>query len=140
MIQEFFANGKLLLSAEYFVLDGAKSIALPTKIGQHLTVEPSNDSNIIYWNAKLHDDATWFTAKIDAENLTLIESSNESLGKKMVEILVQLKILNPKIFQNSAYKFTTRLDFPKDWGLGSSSTLIALLAKFANIDEGLNRV
>jgi mevalonate kinase len=27
----FYSNGKLLLTGEYLVLDGAKSLALPTK-------------------------------------------------------------------------------------------------------------
>ncbi len=35
----FRSNGKLLLTAEYLVLDGARAIALPTKLGQSLTVE-----------------------------------------------------------------------------------------------------
>ena len=35
----FRANGKLLLSGEYFVLDGALSLALPTRFGQRLLTE-----------------------------------------------------------------------------------------------------
>ena len=34
--QKFYGNGKLLLTGEYFVLDGALSLALPTKFGQNL--------------------------------------------------------------------------------------------------------
>ena len=35
----FFSKGKLLLTSEYFVLDGALSLAIPTKLGQDLLVE-----------------------------------------------------------------------------------------------------
>lgn len=36
----FKSNGKLLLTGEYLVLDGAVALALPTKMGQIMTVEP----------------------------------------------------------------------------------------------------
>jgi len=40
--QSFYGNGKLLLSAEYFVLDGAVALALPTKLGQSLHVQENS--------------------------------------------------------------------------------------------------
>ena len=36
----YYSNGKLLISGEYVVLDGTKSLAVPTKYGQYLTVVP----------------------------------------------------------------------------------------------------
>jgi mevalonate kinase len=50
-------------------------------------------------------------------------------------ILLTLKQLNPDIF-NGQYSYTvkTRLDFEPEWGLGTSSTLIANLAKWAKVD------
>ena len=33
----FHAQGKLLLTGEYFVLDGAMALALPTRLGQNYT-------------------------------------------------------------------------------------------------------
>ncbi|MEL6277033.1 MAG: GYDIA family GHMP kinase, partial [Bacteroidota bacterium] len=35
------------------------------------------------------------------------------------------------------YNFTTKLEFPQDWGLGSSSTLISLLAQWLEVDPFL---
>ena len=35
---KFYAKGKILLTAEYAVLGGAKALALPTKLGQSLEV------------------------------------------------------------------------------------------------------
>ena len=35
----FRSNGKLLVSAEYLVLDGAEALAFPTRLGQTLSVE-----------------------------------------------------------------------------------------------------
>ncbi|MEX0362209.1 MAG: GHMP kinase, partial [Allomuricauda sp.] len=42
MQQEFYSNGKLLLSEEYAVLDGAVGLAVPAKFGQSLKDVPSN--------------------------------------------------------------------------------------------------
>jgi mevalonate kinase len=39
MKETFYSNGKLLITGEYLVLDGATAFALPTKIGQNLIVE-----------------------------------------------------------------------------------------------------
>ena len=36
--QSYYSNGKLLITGEYAVLDGALSLALPTKFGQELNV------------------------------------------------------------------------------------------------------
>ena len=37
--QSFYAHGKLLITSEYLVLDGAEALALPTVYGQSLEVE-----------------------------------------------------------------------------------------------------
>ena len=44
----FFANGKLLLTSEYLVLDGAKAFAIPTKKGQSLHVEITEKNDSIH--------------------------------------------------------------------------------------------
>ena len=38
-MDEFYSNGKLLLTSEYVVLDGIECLALPTKFGQSLSVK-----------------------------------------------------------------------------------------------------
>ena len=43
---KFKSNGKLLLTAEYLVLDGAKALALPTSFGQQLLIENNNSDYI----------------------------------------------------------------------------------------------
>ena len=46
----FYAKGKLLLTAEYSVLEGAVALAVPTKLGQSLIVNESEDK-IIRWKS-----------------------------------------------------------------------------------------
>ena len=39
MEKTYYSNGKLLLTGEYVVLDGAEALAVPTRFGQNLTVK-----------------------------------------------------------------------------------------------------
>ena len=59
MKQTFYSNGKLLLTGEYVVLDGALALALPTKFGQNLIVEPISSEQIL-WKSFDQDGSTWF--------------------------------------------------------------------------------
>jgi len=45
-LETYRSNGKLLLTGEYVVLDGALSLALPTTLGQRLTVEKNKTSQL----------------------------------------------------------------------------------------------
>lgn len=122
----FHANGKLLLSGEYFILDGAVGLALPTKFGQSLTVEPSTEKGI-FWKSIDCENKLWFEAQF-SESLEIISSSDKDIAKTLQQILSHCNLIT----HHSS--LTTRLDFPNDWGLGSSSTLISLVAQWTNTD------
>ncbi|WP_273274115.1 GYDIA family GHMP kinase [Maribacter polysiphoniae] len=134
MRQEFYSNGKLLLTGEYAVLDGAKALALPTKYGQVLTVEPTQ-TKIISWKSLDKDGKVWFTAEFHSETMEEISSTDAKISKTALEILVETKHLRPDFLTTGeGFNLTTQLTFPKDWGLGSSSTLINNIAQWAHID------
>jgi mevalonate kinase len=111
------ANGKLLITGEYFVLGGAKALAIPTKYGQNLTI---NSSQNFSWKSYDHLDKLWL-------NISNNKTESEA-EKKLMEILTSIKGFELK---NS---FEMRMDFPRDWGLGSSSTLITLLADYFQVN------
>ena len=56
---EIYSSGKVLLTGEYVILDGALSLASPTKFGQHLKFE-ENQSNLINWKSINFDGKIWF--------------------------------------------------------------------------------
>ena len=131
----FYSNGKLLLTGEYVVLDGAKALALPTQKGQSLQVE--NISKLVLeWKALLTDGTEWFSGTIALPTLQIIKGFDDNpLLQRLIKILQATHRLNPYILNGSqGYSVTTRLDFHKDWGLGSSSTLINNIASWAQID------
>lgn len=131
MEKTFYSNGKLLLTGEYLVLDGARALAIPTKKGQFLKVLPSNDS-FIYWNSFDVNDQIWLFVKLDLK-FKVIETSAPDQTGFLVALLKAAKAFNPS-FLESGYKVSTYLEFPNDWGLGSSSTLISNVAQWAEVD------
>ena len=131
MVQKYYSHGKFLLTGEYLVLKGALALALPLKLGQTMTVETVCTPSL-QWNA-YKPNGPWFSVTMNPENLEIINSDDQPKAEKLSEILKAVKQLNPAAFKDGLC-FETRLDFDPNWGLGSSSTLIANLARWANVN------
>ena len=63
------------------------------------------------------------------------EGSAEFIAETLQDILVETRKLNPEFLQpEQGFLVKTNLTFPRDWGLGSSSTLINNIAQWAKVD------
>lgn len=135
MAASFYSNGKLLISGEYLVLDGADAFALPTKFGQDLIVE-EGENNTIEWKSYDYDKHLWFENSISFDEVKTNPAFEvETVKTTLITILHEAYILNPDFIQKSkGYKITTNLTFPRKWGLGTSSTLINNIAQWTNIN------
>jgi len=135
MKKEFYSNGKLLITGEYLVLDGAKAFALPTKFGQNLIVEKGNPQEI-KWTSFDADGSIWFEdtfSFLDISNKIITEKS--SVRNTLIEILHEGYLLNPEFINKfEGFKVATELTFPRNWGLGTSSTLINNIAQWLAVD------
>ncbi|WP_027137202.1 GYDIA family GHMP kinase [Gaetbulibacter saemankumensis] len=131
----FYSNGKLLLTGEYLVLDGAMSLAIPTKYGQSLNVTPITERQLI-WQSLNSDRSIWYKGVFNILNNGIITTSNtDDTSKRIIQIINAIKTLNPNFLNtNQGFKIITELSFPKDWGLGTSSTLINNLAQWAHVN------
>ncbi|NUM31634.1 MAG: GHMP kinase [Bacteroidetes bacterium] len=134
----YFSNGKLLLSGEYMVLNGAKALSVPTTKGQTMTVEQFAGSGNIHWLARDYNGKIWLNISFILQDNYLIPVH---VGNYNEQVKLLNKILNHTLLRNAEliksdfdYEITTNLQFPNDWGLGSSSTLISNLSKWAKID------
>ena len=133
-MNRYYSHGKFLLTGEYLVLKGALAMALPLKLGQSLEVEElDSSSNRLLWEA-FRPEGEWFSVTLNRKTLEIIDCDDPSKAEKLTQILKAVKQLNPKAFEGNGLKFTTRLDFDPNWGLGSSSTLIANLAQWAKVN------
>ena len=134
MKTNYHSHGKFLLTGEYLVLKGALALALPLKLGQSLEVEELDSSNKrLFWEA-FRPEGEWFSVTLNRETLEIIDCNDQPKAEKLIQILKAVKQLNSNAFEGSDLKFTTRLDFDPNWGLGSSSTLIANFARWANVN------
>ncbi|RKS55093.1 mevalonate kinase [Gillisia mitskevichiae] len=135
----FRSNGKLLITGEYVVLDGAVSLALPTKYGQSLNVEKVPRSGI-QWTAYDNEDKIWLNVFFELEELILkpaVINAETSISEEtyLLKILQTANSLNPSLLQQAiGFNVITKLEFPKNWGLGTSSTLINNIAQWFIID------
>lgn len=132
-MSSWYAHGKLLLTGEYLVLEGALALALPLKFGQSFSVEKTN-SGQLSWRAN-YLKKPWFSADFTLPDLKLINFDNKKLAAQLQNILFQLQKMQPGIFsEENGFSVKTELDFNPEFGFGSSSTLIANLAQWAGVD------
>lgn len=135
MENHLFSPGKLLLTSEYFVLDGALALAVPTHLGQDFFwTELQDTAGIIHWEAR-HQNKPWLHIKIDYQNWTILDTNLPESAAFIVSVLRNVQKQSELRFQgNESYHIRTNLQFPADYGLGSSSTLMNNLSEFAGID------
>ena len=129
----YYSHGKLLLTAEYLVLDGAQALALPTKKGQSLEVRSQHSSNLD-WKSVLEDGSVWFETSFKLplqKNFT----SQDKIIQRLHDILKAAQYLNPEFLKiEQGFNVISTLEFAQNWGLGSSSTLISNIARWANVN------
>lgn len=131
-----FAHGKLLLTGEYAVLDGALSLAIPVRFGQALRAEKVNSpSSNLYWTSRDHLGNTWFIGEFTIPELQIVHTSDVRTAQVLLNMLASCQQQNPEFLAGDhTWKVETALDFPQNWGLGTSSSLIAALARWAKAD------
>ncbi|UZT96687.1 GYDIA family GHMP kinase [Chryseobacterium fluminis] len=130
-----FSPGKLMLTSEYFAMDGALVLAVPTRLGQELSFYQKDDQkSLIFWEA-YHQNKLWLKAVIDYKSWQIVETNIPSGAEFILKTLKNVQALSAIRFRNDfTYHLTTNLQFPANYGLGSSSTLMNNLAEWAEID------
>jgi mevalonate kinase len=132
---EIFSPGKLMLTSEYFAMDGALVLAVPTRLGQEFSFKEELDGkSLIFWEA-YHQNRHWLKAVIDYKSWQIVETNIPASAEFILKTLKNVQLLSQTKFKsNYTYYLTTNLQFPADYGLGSSSTLMNNLAEWADID------
>ncbi len=134
--QTWYAHGKLLITGEYLVMEGARALAVPVNRGQSLKVLPleAGDRPLLQWMA-YKPDGLWFEATYSLPDLKTIKSSDAKLAERLQQILLVARTFSPGFLDGKqSFRAETQLEFDTEFGFGSSSTLIANLAAWAGID------
>ena len=129
----FYASGKLLLFGEYLVLKGSGCLAIPLSYGQKMQVE-SSKNDFFEWKSS-YNDATWFSC-VFSKTLEIINTSDLPKAQMLIRLMEIIKETNPDLFGNGL-NFHTEMNFQPQWGFGSSSTFVSLLAQWSKNDPYL---
>ncbi|WP_103327972.1 GYDIA family GHMP kinase [Bacteroidetes bacterium endosymbiont of Geopemphigus sp.] len=135
MKKQFYSHGKIILSGEYAVLDGAWAIALATRKGQSMEVEKTNNRHHLHWKSYDEHGEIWFESIFSSPSLEILCSTDLQIAEILKQLLLQMQRCN----KNISLKWTgtlvkTYLEFPASWGLGSSATLLSNLSQWLEID------
>ena len=135
MKNRIYSPGKLLITSEYFVLDGALALAVPTKLGQELLFTESEDQlSNIFWKTSV-EGKSWFTLELCYKDWKIIRTNDLERANFIIKVLKNVQNLSQAVMQEvHSYALSFNIEFPADFGLGSSSTLMNNLAEWAGID------
>ncbi|TNE31283.1 MAG: hypothetical protein EP346_01355 [Bacteroidetes bacterium] len=128
--KQIHASGKLMLTGEYAVLDGALAWAVPTVLGQNLSAIPSPGAGL-KWQSTNSKGEAWFRGLWDSDG-KLLNQNDIEVAETLHRLLMKALDLNSNPF--GGWSVETQLEFPNAWGLGSSSSLVALLAHWLEVN------
>lgn len=132
--KEFYSNGKLLLTGEYLVMEGARALAVPVKYGQSLHADVLPDDHSLEWNSYIKGKP-WFKATFNLPTFNTIQTTNVKIANDLINILRSAVSMNSTaIGHEGNFRIKTELSFDISWGLGSSSSLISNIAYWFEID------
>ncbi len=133
-ISAFHSNGKLLISGEYLVLDGALAMAVPTKFGQRLDVTLHDNFSGIRWESYVLNKG-WLQVSFGSRLFNIIHTNDQKLALHLKKILKKaFELGNISVDNQKGILIRTNLDFDKNWGLGSSSSLLSNIGYWLDVD------
>ena len=99
-----------------------------------MVIKNSRGSDLI-WECKDKDGEYWFKSHISLYDFSAINTTDQDISDKLQKILKNSVRLNSEFLSKwNGFKVITELEFPLDWGLGSSSTLYSLMGDWADIN------
>ena len=130
----FFSRGKLLISGEYLVLKGAEALAVPLVKGQELQISRSGRPDELKWESKELGN-TWFNASFTVPFFEVIQSSDDQTARNLARHFTVMVEMNPGFLaEMRGARLVSNLQFMREWGFGSSSSLLSNLAYWAGVD------
>jgi mevalonate kinase len=131
----FYGHGKLLLSGEYAVMDGAHALALPTTVGQSMKVRYRQSYQpTLNWKSVDHSGKVWFESDYEFWHFKPIKNQNSPKQDFVRDVLRAVRQQNPHFLRDEMDVFVeTKIEFPLEWGLGSSSTFLYNIAQWAYV-------
>lgn len=89
----------------------------------------------IIWEAYDENDDEWFNARFSLYDFGALKTSDKDVSDRLTHLFNKACNLNSDFLSTwKGMKVQTRINFPRKYGWGTSSTLISLIAQWADID------
>lgn len=99
-----------------------------------MVVKRTTSSDLL-WESLDMKGKKWFESTISLFDFSAISTTNQETSDYLQKLLKNAVRLNSEFLsQWNGFKIETQLEFPLDWGLGSSSTLTFLVAEWAEVN------
>lgn len=103
-------------------------------MGQKMLVKNSRGSDLV-WESYDSEGNVWFKSHISLYDFSAINTTDQDVSDKLQKILKNSVRQNSEFLSKwNGFKVVTQLEFPRNWGLGSSSTLYQLVAQWADVN------
>lgn len=133
-MKRFYSNGKFLITGEYLVLAGARAFAVPLKVGQRMEIDNNPSERTIRWEVS-DPEGVWFNARLTLPDLSVMETNSQEQADFLVKSLKAAVELNTSFLDKEhGFVVTNEMEFSRNWGMGSSSSFLANLAKWAGVN------
>ena len=92
------------------------------------------DSDYLHWISYDNNKSVWYEERFFKKGNSIIyKGEKNNISDRIISLFNHIH-LNADIEKTFGKKFISKINFNRDWGLGSSSTLVNNLAKWANIN------
>ena len=99
-----------------------------------MTTKQTRKSDL-YWKSYDNEGNEWFSAQISLMDFSPVKTTDEDLALYIQKLLKGAVRLNSEFLSKwNGFDVKTTLEFNKEWGLGSSSSLTHLVAQWADIN------
>jgi len=99
-----------------------------------MTVKQTRKSDL-HWFAYDQSGELWFKAQISLMDFSPVKTTDDEKALYLQKLLKGAVRLNSEFLSKwNGFDVKTYLEFPKNWGLGSSSTLVHLVAQWADVN------
>ena len=130
-MEKYHSHGKLLISGEYLVLKGGLALAVPCNKGQSLIYDSSKEKEL-QWESYDEKGSVWFKATFSIMDFDIIATDQTDIAKRLRSVLKEVRKQNSTFILQKGGRVKTVLEFDRQWGLGTSSTLISNIAQWSN--------
>lgn len=98
-----------------------------------MSIKKTRGSDLV-WESLDYMGEVWFKSTISLMDFSPINTTDEEVSARLQKMLKSAVRLNSEFLSKwNGFKVETQLEFPRNWGLGTSSTIMYTIAEWAQV-------